>query len=175
MLVERPDAKAYSPDTGEINHVPDTHRPMNTPSRLKETARRWTKRIAGAIADNEIEHELRKSNAARPLPTAAQETWETAIDTMKIAHRAIIAGVITTFTTVLLSCIKVFYIAGNGGDPEHGANVAVATLTSALAGSALIVAGSCGARNGDPWVQTAGLALVSAAGGAGLYYLLWGG
>ena len=145
---------------------------MDAPSKLRQAASRWIKRLAVVIEDNEMERDLRKNNAARPLPTSAQEAWETAIDAMKLARRAILAGVVAVFTAVLLLWIKAVLLVADG-DPRPGADVAVAVTISALAGAALIVGGSYGARTGDPLVQTGGLALVAAAGGASVYYLIW--
>ena len=118
-----------------------------------------------------MERDLR-SNAARHLPASAQRSWETAIDAMKLARRAVLAGVVAAFTAVLLLWIEAVLLAANG-DPGPGANVAVAATISVLVGAALIVGGSYGARTGDPLVQTGGLALVAAAGGASVYYLIW--
>ena len=145
---------------------------MDVPSKLRQAASRWIKRRAAAIEDNEIERDLRKNNAARPLPTSAQEAWETAIDAIKLARRAVLAGVVAAFTAVLLLWIEAVLLAADG-DPGPGASVAVAATISVLVGAALIVGGSYGARTGDLLVQTGGLALVAAAGGASVYYLIW--
>ena len=144
---------------------------MDVPSKLRQAASRWIRRLAAAIKDNEMERDLR-NDAARPLPTSAQEAWETAIDAMKLARRAVLAGVVAAFTAVLLLWIEAVLLAANG-DPGPGASVAVGATICVLVGAALIVGGSYGARTGDSLVQTGGLALVAAAGGASVYYLIW--